>query len=110
MDTGDRPDSENEPDQHTRDAHHTYSLVDALTRGQRRRIDGLEAKFDATIAALDDRVVAALDRVVDRLDQVDGRMIGAMVRMDEIEERLTARLEGLETSIAELLQRLPAER
>lgn len=90
----------------TEGARETHYLVDAVTRGQRRRADQLEA-LGRVLDGFESRLTTEVDRLGTRLDHVDGRLVGADARLDGLEERLTARLEGIEGSLAELLRRLP---
>lgn len=102
------PDDDTRETTETRQAQETHTLVDALTRGQRRRVDEIDAKFEQALGDLDGRLAAGIERVGTRLDQIDGRLVGADARIDGLEERLTARLESLEAAMTELLRRLPA--
>ncbi|MCY7394553.1 MAG: hypothetical protein LH468_00135 [Nocardioides sp.] len=104
---GDSQDAEHESAPH--DAPPAYSLLAGQRRREQRRVDEVDARLEAIIGAFEQQVVAGLERVVARLDLADGRLVGVSARLDEIEERLTGRLEDLEGSVAALLRRLPAE-
>ena len=55
-----------DPHRETREAQEAHTLIDALRRGQRRRVDEIDAELDAKL----DRVLGGLDgRVATGLEQ-----------------------------------------
>jgi chaperonin cofactor prefoldin len=91
-------------------------LVMAIESDLRRRVSRLENETESIYEMLDD-VQATLrdhserfDRMDARLDGIDGRLDRMDARLDRIDSRLDrmdARFDGLETSLVEVLRRLP---
>jgi archaellum component FlaC len=88
----------------------------AIESDLRRRVSRLENETESIYEMLDD-VQATLrdhserfDRMDARLDGIDGRLDRMDARLDRIDSRLDrmdARFDGLETSLVEVLRRLP---
>ena len=73
------------------DVHDIYALIRSVAATQSRHGNRL------------DEIQAKLDNHGERLDGIDGRLDGIDGRLDTMDGRLS----GLETSMAEVLRRLP---
>ncbi|HEY2167828.1 MAG TPA: hypothetical protein VGH01_11720 [Jatrophihabitantaceae bacterium] len=68
--------------------------------------DGVDARFDGVAGGFDG-VDARFDGVAGRFDGVDARFDGVDARFDQLESTTNARFDSIETTLAEVVRRLP---